>query len=116
MRLTQLCREGKFMDAINELYAKDIVSIEPEGSRNQVTTGFEAVSKKTREFMETLEEMNSLQVSDPLVADNFFSISMKMNAKLKGMPEAMPMDEVCVYHVLNGKIVKENFFHTVPEA
>jgi len=112
--LVELCRQGKFEEAVKELYAPNIVSIEPNGSREQITKGFEAVSKKTRDFMEKLKEMNSNEISDPLVADNFFCVAMKINARLEGMPEAMQMDEICVYHVLDGKIVQENFFHTVP--
>lgn len=113
-RLVTLCREGKFLEAVNELYATDIVSNEPEGSREQVTKGFDAVSRKTKDFMTSLEEMKHLEISEPLIADNFFSIAMKATAKLAGMPEAMPMDEICVYYVCDGKIQKEYFFHTVP--
>jgi len=35
-----------------------------------------------------------------------------MNVVMKGMPQAIDMDEICVYTVSNGKVVKEEFFHT----
>lgn len=113
-RLVELCREGKFSDAVNELYAKNIRSVEPRGAGEEVTNGFDNVAKKTQGFMEQMEQVNSLKISDPIVADNFFSVGFWMNAKLSSMPEAMQMDEVCVYHVLDGKIVEEQFFHTMP--
>ena len=34
-RLVSLCREGKFVDAIQELYAPLVVSIEPDGGHGR---------------------------------------------------------------------------------
>jgi len=112
-RLVELCREQKFEQAVKELYAENITSYEPAGSKNPVTKGFDAVSANVTRFVENTIELNDLRISDPIIADNFFSITMKMNCKMEGMPAAMPMDEVCVYHVLEVKIVNEHFYHTV---
>ena len=73
----------------------------------------EPVSANVTRFVQNTLELNDLRISDPIIADNFFSITMKMNCKMVGMPAAMPMDEVCVYHELDGKIVNEYFFHMV---
>lgn len=112
-RLVELCREQKFEQAVKELYAENITSYEPAGSSNPVTKGFDAVSANVTRFVQNTIELNDLRISDPIIADNFFSVTMKVNCKMEGMPAAMPMDEVCVYHVLDGKIVNEHFFHTV---
>lgn len=112
-RLVELCREQKFVQAVEELYAENITSYEPAGSTNLVTKGFDAVRDNVVRFVENTLELNDLRISDPIIADNFFSITMKMNCKMEGMPAAMPMDEVCVYHVLDGKIANEHFFNTV---
>lgn len=50
-------------------------------------------------------------ISDPLVADNFFSVTMTMDITMKGAPR-MIMEEVCVYGVKDGKIVLEHFYFT----
>ena len=61
-----------------------------------------------------VEKINTSFISDPIVAENFFSCSMLMNVQMKGAPMAIDMDEVCVYTVNNGKIVREEFFYTPP--
>ncbi len=112
-RLVELCREQKFEQAVKELYAENITSYDPAGSTNPVTKGYDAVRDNVVRFVEKTLELNDLRISDPIIADKFFSITMKMNCQMEGMPAAMPMDEVCVYHVLDGKIANEHFFHTV---
>lgn len=113
-RLVSLCREGKHEQVVKELYAPDIVSIEPEGVPNRRVQGLEAIIAKGQEFQSRVEKVNSSIISDPIVAEHFFSCSMKMNVQVKGMPVPVDMDEVCVYTVNKGKIVHEQFFYTPP--
>ena len=40
-KLVQYCREGRNIDAINELYADNIVSKEPKGSNFELVEGKE---------------------------------------------------------------------------
>lgn len=115
-RLVELCRKGEFTEAVQELYAEDITSNEPKGSRAEQTQGLEKVLAKTVEFGEQLIKVHSIEVSDPIVAEQFFSVGMYMNLDMKGAPANMQMDEICVYHVIDGKISNEHFFHTVPPA
>jgi len=112
-RLVELCREGKNEQAVKELYAPEIVSVEPEGAPNRIVKGLAGIAEKGMQFQNMIENINSSYVSDPLVAENFFSISMLMNVKMKGVPVDVDMDEICVYTVNNGKIVKEEFFYTL---
>ena len=111
-RLVELCRQGKNMDAIKELYADNIVSDEPVGSRHPHTEGKANVLTNQTEFFSMVEEVHSSEVSNPLVAANFFSVTMKMDMTMKGMGR-MTMDEVCVYKVVDGKIVHEQFIFDV---
>jgi len=111
-RLVELCRQGKNMDAVNELYADNIVSIEPAGSRAPHTEGKAAVITKENEFFSMVEEVHSSEVSNPIVAANYFSVTMKMDMTVKGMGR-MVMDEVCVFKVADGKIVHEQFIFDV---
>ncbi|MEO8591403.1 MAG: nuclear transport factor 2 family protein [Flavobacteriales bacterium] len=110
-RHVSLCREGKFLDAVRELYAPNVVSDEPQGGpRPSHYEGFESVLKKNEEFTSGIEEVHSNIISDPLVADNHFTVSMKMDVTMKGMGR-IQMDEICVYRVENGKIVNDHFFY-----
>ncbi len=111
-RLVELCREGKYEQAIKELYSPDIVSVEAEGAPNRIVKGLEAIAEKGAKFESMLEKVNSSFISDPIVAENFFSCTMLMNVQMKGVPVAVDMDEICVYNVNDGKIVKEQFFYT----
>jgi hypothetical protein len=110
-RLVELCRMGQFIEAIEELYHEDILSIEPEGNPIGTVSGIETVKQKTRQFNEMVEEHHGGEISDPMVAENFFSVSMKMDVTFKGAPRNV-MEEICVYNVQDGKIVKEQFFFT----
>jgi hypothetical protein len=109
-RLVELCREGKNVDAINELYADNIVSREPAGSPMEYTEGKEAVLGKTQHWLSTVEEVHGGEVSDPIVTGNFFSCTMEMDVTYKEHGR-MPMNEVCVFEVHDGKITSEQFFY-----
>lgn len=111
-RLVELCREGNYEQAVKELYAPNIVSVEPEGTPDRIVTGLEAIAQKSARFESMLEKVNSNVVSDPIVADNFFSCAMLMNVNMKGVPVPVDMHEICVYTVNEGKIVREEFFHS----
>jgi len=112
-KLVQYCREGKFEQVYTELYSPDIVSVEPEGAPNRIVKGLDGIAKKGKEFESKIEKINSSYVSDPIVAENFFSCTMLMNVNMKGVPNSFNMDEVCVYTVSKGKVVREEFFYTV---
>lgn len=114
-RLVELCRQGQFTQAMNELYSDDIISIEPEGHPNREVKGIDAVLEKSKEFEEMVEEHFGGEISDPIVAENFFSISMKSDVKFKGGPRIV-IEEICVYNVKDSKIVKEHFFFTPQQA
>ena len=107
-----LCREGKWEECISKFYSPDIKSVEPEGSAWGTVQGLEAIAKKADEWHEMVEEFHSSEISDPIVAENFFSMAMKSKVTLKGMKEQINMDEICVYRVENGKVVNEQFFYT----
>ncbi len=111
-RLVELCRKGQFDQAVKELYSPDIVSVEPEGTPNHIVKGIEGIIEKGKDFDAKIEKIHSSFFSEPIVAENFFSCSMLMNVKMKGVPVDIDMDEVCVYNVKDGKIVKEQFFYT----
>lgn len=113
-RLVELCREGKYEQAVKELYSPSIVSVEAEGTPNRIVKGLDEIAKKSAKFESMIDKMNTSVVTDPIVAENFFSCGMLMNVQMKGVPVAIDMDEVCVYNVLDGKIVREEFFYTLP--
>jgi len=111
-KLVQYCRAGKNVDAINELYDENIVSKEPEGAPRALITGKANVLAKTHGWLEMVEEIHSGKISDPLVASNHFTVTMEMDVTYKEHGR-MPMHEICVFEVKNGKIVGEQFFYNM---
>lgn len=110
-RLVELCRIGQFEQAQNELYHPEAVSIEPDGAPVKEVKGLENIIQKGKQFNAMVEEFHGMEVSEPIIAENFFSVSMKMDVTFKGQGRA-PMEELCMYQVKDGKVVREEFFFT----
>ena len=110
-KLVDYMRHGKIFEAQSELYANDIVCIEPEGNMApHYTKGKEAVAEKGKQFASMIEERHGGSCSDATVGGNHFSIAMTLDATMKGMGRQL-LDEIGVYEVKDGKIVREQFFY-----
>ncbi len=110
-RLAALCREGKYETAQEELFSKDAVSKEPDDSPGLKTVrGLDSIKEKGRHFQSMLEAVHSNAVSDPIVAGDTFAVSMIMDVTMKGVGR-VPMEEIAVYTVKDGKVVEEEFFY-----
>ena len=112
-QLVDFCRKGQYEDAQKALYGDDAVSIEPEGlppGALGTVRGLDAIFEKGRKFSAGIEAVHATEVSDPLVAGNWFSVRMRIDVTMKGMGR-MDMQEICVYGVRDGKIVHEQFFY-----
>lgn len=109
-RLVALCREGNYETAHKELYADNAVSIEPFATPDfpQETKGLEAIIEKGRRFVAMVEEIFANEVSDPIVSGQSFACTMRFDGMMKGQGR-MDMRELCVYNVVDGKIVSERF-------
>ncbi len=110
-RLVELCRQGQNSQAYDELFHEDAMAIEPEGVPNAEVKGLDALREKSKQFGEMVEEFHGSEISDPIVANDFFACTMKMDVTMKGQGR-ISMEEVCVYEVKDGKIVTERFFFT----
>lgn len=95
-----------------ELYSPNIVSIEP-GGEIPVSRGMEEVAKKGEWWKENFE-LHSSKVSQPIVADNWFSVIFEMDTTHKPSGHRSQMSEIAVFEVQDEKIVKEQFFYDLP--
>jgi hypothetical protein len=110
-KLVAYMRQGQMFEAQQELYADDIVSIEPESTMvPQYTKGKQAVAEKGKQFASMIEERHGGSCSDPVVGGRFFSLSMTLDATMKGAGRQV-LEEICLYEVKDGKIVQEQFFN-----
>src|SRR6478735_1840246 len=110
-RLVELCRQGQFETAQKELFADNAVSIEPYSTPDfeKETRGLDAILDKGHKFEELTDKVHNLEVSDPVIADNSFACSMRLDITMKGK-DRMDMTELCVYQVKDDKIVQEAFY------
>ena len=110
-RLVEMCRNGQVEEAKEELFAEDIISIEPyEGLLAKETRGMEAIRKKAELFISNVENFYGSTISDPIIAGDYFSIAWDTDLQMKG-EERQVNSELCVYKTKNGKIVSEEFFY-----
>lgn len=109
-RLVELCRAGDYETCYKELYAEDAWSIEPESAPTPPVQGMAAFKEKGKKWNEMMEEFHGSSIGDPICGDKFFSCTMSTDITFKGQGR-VKMNEICVYEVENGKIVKEQFFY-----
>jgi hypothetical protein len=110
-RFNELAQTGQWEQIQNELFADNAVSIEPPGSQGlQSVEGLPAIKEKGKRFSEMVEEMHGGYSTAPVVGGRFYSVGMGMDCTMKGMGR-QKMDEIALYEVKDGKIVREQFFY-----
>jgi ketosteroid isomerase-like protein len=115
-KLVELCKANKNMDAVEQLYSKDVESIEafesPDPNMKRVTKGIDGIRKK-HEWWYAETELHSGDVKGPFFhGDDHFSVFFALDVTMKSMKERMQMEEIAVYEVKGGKIVRERFFNS----
>ncbi len=110
-RFNELAKAGKWFEIQEELFHADAESIEPEEAQGLPSVkGKSAIRQKGEEFNQMVEEMHGAYASDPIVAGDHFSVAMGMDLTLK-QGGRTKMDEIALYEVKDGKIIKEQFFY-----
>jgi hypothetical protein len=110
-RYNELSQTGQWDKIQDELFADNAVSIEPPSSPGmQSVEGIAAIKEKGKRFGEMVEEMHGGYTTAPVIGGRFFSVGMGMDCTMKGMGR-QKMDEVALYEVKDGKIVREQFFY-----
>ncbi|MRI00887.1 nuclear transport factor 2 family protein [Kriegella sp. EG-1] len=110
-KLVAWCKQGDFEKPYQELYSQDIVSIENDGkSEGGLVEGFEGIQQKGEWWKDNFE-VHSTTVSEPIVAENWFSVKFEMDTTHKPSGMRSTTSEIAVYQVKEGKIVKEQFFY-----
>lgn len=113
-QLVAFCKEGKNLESINTLYADNVVSVEaspPPSGGDRVTEGIEGVRGKNTWWSEN-HEIHSASVEGPWPhGDDRFAVRFTYDITNKPMNMRMQMDEIGVFHVADGKIVREEFFY-----
>lgn len=109
-KLVELCRNGEWMKAVDELYSKDIVSVESQAMENMPAEmcGIDQVRGKT-EWWEKNMQVHSAKVGGPFVAGDTFVAQFDVDVTDKASKKRMQMSEVGIYKVKDGKVAREEF-------
>jgi len=111
--LVALCREGRNHEAVEKLYADNIVTVESAASPDAPAEqhGIDAVRGKGQWWVEN-NEVHSAVVNGPFMnGDNQFAVEFQYDTTFKPTGKRGTMREMALYTVENGKIVHEHFFY-----
>ena len=116
-QLVELCKADKNIQAIQTLYADDAVSFEaepmPDGSA--CVKGKQAIIAKNEWWLAN-HDVHEETIYGPYPHGDRFAVAICMEASPKETGQRMKMEEVALYTVENGKIVKEEFFYNSPTS
>jgi hypothetical protein len=109
-KVVELTRKQAWHEALNTLYADDIVSVEAfsMSGGSPETRGIQGVRGKTDWWVNAMQ-VHGVKVSGPFVAHDHFVVQYDMDVTEKSSKERRQLSEVGVYTVKNGKIVREEF-------
>lgn len=110
--LADLCHEGRNLEAVETLYSPNIVSIEPAGNEQipAESNGIEAVRRKNQWWFDNFK-VHSVEVGGPFVGEDQFAVKFDWDTTEKSSGKRNRMDEMALYTVKDGKIVREQFFY-----
>jgi len=109
-KVVELVRKQAWYEALDNLYDKDIVSVEArtqDGSSPE-TRGKEGVRGKIDWWVNAME-VHSFKASEPFVAHDRFVVQYDADVTDESSKKRFQLSEVGVYTVKNGKIVREEF-------
>lgn len=113
-KLVGLCQQGKGMEAIETLYADDIVSIEAQDMPQMPARmeGIEAIKGKNQWWYEN-HEVHSMVATGPFCGNrpDQFAVEFEIDVTSKADGERSQMREVGLYTVRDGKVAQEEFLY-----
>ena len=115
-KLVELCKQGKNLEAIDTLYSPDIVSVEAMSMGPEMPAelrGIDAIRGKNQWWFEN-NEIHSAQVTGPFPHNDRFAVMYDYDTTPKDGPtkgQRTKMQEVALYTVNDGKIVREEFYY-----
>jgi hypothetical protein len=114
-KLVELCQHGKNQEAVDTLYAPNIVSIEAMEMPGMParTEGLAAVKARKKAFYDNAV-IHSSSAEGPWPLGDRFIVNFSLDMTAKSGPMAgqrMQMKEAALFTVKNGKITQEEFFY-----
>jgi hypothetical protein len=111
-KLVELIKAGKNREAMETLYAHDIVSVEagaPPG-QDRETRGVTACFEKSKQFAARME-LHGNEVEGPFPNGDRVALILRSDVTPRAGGPRFTMTEVALYTVAGDKIVREEFFY-----
>jgi ketosteroid isomerase-like protein len=108
-KVVELVRKRAWYDALDQLYANDIVSVEATAPESR---GKDEVRKKIDWWVNAME-VHSFKADEPFVANDRFVVQYDAEVTEKESKQRRKMSEVGIYTVKDGKIAREEFLPRV---
>jgi len=107
------CRENRTRANLDRLYATDAVSVEAvDMGAGRETHGLAGIHGK-HDWWEAAMTVHALTVEGPFTfGEESFAVIFDMDTEEKATGKRRQDREVAVYHVKDGKIVREEFFYS----
>jgi len=112
-KLVDLVRARKNAEAMETLYDPNIVSVEagaPGGAPTE-STGVAACIEKGKQW-QAGHEVHAANADGPFPHGDKFAVFLSYDVTQRESKQRFKMEEVAVYTVKNGKIVREEFFYS----
>jgi hypothetical protein len=114
-KLVEFCRNGLNLEAIASLYSPDIISVEAIGSAEMPAEmrGVDAVVAKNKWWYDN-NEIHHASAEGPFPHRDRFAVIFHYETTAKDGPrkgQRAKFDEVALYTVKGGKIIREEFFY-----
>lgn len=110
-RLTFLLRNREFVNAYQELFDNEAVSVDPLNNEPGDLKGLPVLISREIDFLSKAQILD-LDVSQAIIAGSYFAISLFMRFDIGG--QEMTIDELCIYKVRKGKIISQQFLIAEP--
>ena len=111
-QFTDLLRAGKYAEVEERWLASTIESVEGHGA-SMAWKGKKNVLAKYRAW-EAQNEFADAKIEGPWVGATGFAVKFVGHVLHKATGERHPMEEIAVYTVRDGKVVREEFHFSVP--
>jgi hypothetical protein len=112
-RLVELCRNGKFDQAIQELYADNAISnerMEMPGWPKEFH-GKKAILEGSKKWADA-NEVHGMEIGEPICSTGHFAVRMDLDTTNKLLDNTrMACSELCLYEVIDSKIVRVDFHY-----
>ncbi len=110
--LVAACKAGQEEDLLSNHYAADAVSVEAVDMGNgRETIGLDGIRGKHAWWAENFE-VHSAEVGGPFLhGEDRFAVTFTIDATEKASGKREKMQEVAVYHAVDGKVTREEFYY-----